>query len=366
MRTFDQISPAQLTSLLMMTIFPTIILMVPSDLLRVNGKDAGWVVIIATLWGVGIGWFSIAVYKKFPSQRITQIFVTVFGRWIGELFCLVYLGALMVILVAVFREFGEMAEWAFAFGDIPIELLMVMGGILSFYLSASGLEVIARTSQILLPGSIGIIAIILISATPWMNWSFLWPPFPEIRKEILISAITPSAFFTEGLIIGIFLPHIQLQDRIFRAIILGMLFNGIILFLITVGLLAFFGGSRGGNIIFPLLHLSKEIRYSTYLSHLQVLMVPFLVSVITIKLSVFLHAASLGCQDMFRLKGYRFIALGLTVFSIVVASVLFDNPIDLRKFIIRYFGHLAAPILLILTLCAYFFAMQFYKRRAKT
>lgn len=364
MRTFDQIGPAQLTSLLIMTIFPTIILMVPSDLL-LNGKDAGWVAIIATLWGMGIGWLSVALFKKFPSQRITQTFSSVFGRWVGGIFCLAYLGALMVALIAIFREFAEMTKWAFAYGDIPIELLLVMGGILAFNLSASGMEVIARISQILLPGSVGIIAVILIAAVPWMNWKFLWPPFPEMEKDLLLSVINPAAFFTEGLIMVIVFPHVQVREQIFRAILLGMFIVGILLLFTMIGLLAFFGGTRGGNIIFPLLHLSKEIRYSTFISHLQVLMVPFLVSAIAIKLAIFLHVASLGCQDLFRLKDYRLIALGLTVTSIVLASILFDNPIDLRIFIIRYFAHMAAPVLLILTLVPYWFAMLFGKRSGK-
>lgn len=339
MRTFDQIGPAQLTSLLIITIFPTIILMVPSDLLRVNGKDIGWVAIIATLWGIGV-----------------------FGRWIGGVFCLAYLGALMVALIAIFREFAEMAKWAFAFGDIPVELFLVMGGILSFFLSASGIEVIARTSQILLPGSVGIIVVIMIAAVPWMNWKFLWPPLPQIEKELLFSAITPAAFFTEGLIMGIVFPHVRLRDRIFRAMLLGMFIIGIIFLVTMIGLLAFLGGARGGAIIFPLLHLSKEIRYGMFINHLQVLMVPFLVSAIAIKIAIFLHAAAVGCQDLFRLKSYRWFALGLTVARIVLASILFDNPIDLRNFIIRYFFHMAAPVLLILTLILYLFAMLFGKK----
>lgn len=70
-------------------------------------------------------------------------------------------------------------------------------------------------------------------------------------------------------------------------------------------------------------------------------------------------------SGLFRLKDYRLIAFGLTVTSIVLASILFDIPIDLRIFIIRYFAHLAAPVLLILTLVPYWFAMMFKKRSGK-
>lgn len=113
-------------------------------------------------------------------------------------------------------------------------------------------------------------------------------PFPIVveiilmEKELLLTVINPAAFFTEGLIMGIVFPLCS-STRSNLSILLGMFIVGILLLFTMIGLLAFFGGTRGGNIILPLLHLSKEIRYSMFISHLQVLMVPFLVLAIAIK-----------------------------------------------------------------------------------
>lgn len=358
----DQIEPKQLTSLIIMTIFPTLILMSPSLLLRVNQKDAIWVLVLAILSGVLIARISVAIYHKFHAQRQTQTFFLAFGRWIGGVFCLLYLLVVLAMLVIVFREFAELSSWAFAYGDVPAEVFLVMGGILAFVMSVSGIEAIARICQLLLPVSILFILIILIAAAPWMNWRFLWPPIPKIEQKLFFMAAHPAAFFSEGFLMAMYFPQVRATlSQMSRAMVSGMVWTGSICIIVMIGLIAFFGGELGGNFTMPLLHLSKGIRFGTFISHLQVLMVPFLVSAISIKMAIVLHAISLGCQDFFKLQGYRLVAFILTMLSIIAASLVFDNPLDLIYYLTNYGTFVLFPTFVALNLLPCFF-MAIFRR----
>lgn len=357
---YDQIEPKQVTSMVIMTIFPTLILMNPSILLRVNQKDAVWVVLMSMAIGVLFARMSVAICKKFPKKRQSQIFFLAFGRLIGGLFCFIYLLVILGFLILIFREFAELSSWAFAFGDIPAEVFLLMGGILAFLMSVSGIEVIARICQLLLPVSFFAILIILIAAIPWMNWMFLWPPFPKINQNLFYMTIHPAAFFSEGFLMGMFYPNVKsTMIQLSKAMVNGMIWTGVIGLMVMIGLLAFFGGELGGNFTLPLLHLSKSIRYGTFISHLQILLVPFGVSVISIKMAIFLHAISLGCQDFFKLKNHRFVALILTFTSVIAASLLFDSPLDFIYYLTEYGVFILFPAFILLTLLPYFFVSIF-------
>lgn len=157
---------------------------------------------------------------------------------------------------------------------------------------------------------------------------------------------------------GMFYPNVRAtMMQISQAMVSGMVWTGAICLIFMIGLIAFFGGKLGGNFTFPLLHLSKGIRYGTFISHLQVLMVPFLVSAISIKMAIVLHTIALGCQDFFKLQSHRLAALVLAVISILAASLLFDNPLDLIHYLAKYGTFVLFPIFITLNLLLYFFVL---------
>lgn len=361
---YDQIDSKQVTALIIMTIFPTLILLNPSILLRVNGKDAPWVLLLAIFSGFLFARISVVIYRKFPAQRQTQTFFIAFGRWVGSVFCFIYLLVTLSLLVLIFREFAELASWAFSYSDIPVSILLIMGGILAFVMSVSGIEVIARMCQLFLPVSILVILVILIAAVPWMNWSFLSPPIPEINQDLFLMAVHPAVFFSEGLLIGMFFPHVQAKiTELSRAMVSGMVWTGGICLITLIGLVAFFGGKLGGDLTMPLLHLSKSIRYGTFISHMQVLLVPFLVSSISIKMAIVLHAISLGFQDLLKLQSHRMAALFFAIISIAAALMLFDNKADLSHYHTKYGTYVLFPAFVTLTILPYSFVTLFHRAR---
>ena len=361
---YDQIDSKQVTALIIMTIFPTLILLKPSILLRVNGKDAPWVLLLAIFSGFLFARISVVIYRKFPAQRQTQTFFIAFGRWVGSVFCFIYLLVTLSLLVLIFREFAELASWAFSYSDIPVSILLIMGGILAFVMSVSGIEVIARMCQLFLPVSILVILVILIAAVPWMNWSFLSPPIPEINQDLFLMAAHPALFFSEGLLIGMFFPHVQAKiTELSRAMVSGMVWTGGICLITLIGLVAFFGGKLGGDLTMPLLHLSKSIRYGTFISNMQVLLVPFLVSSISIKMAIVLHAISLGFQDLLKLQSHRMAALFFAIISIAAALMLFDNKADLSHYHTKYGTYVLFPAFVTLTILPYSFVTLFHRAR---
>lgn len=364
MQNKEHISPSQLFCVAVMAIYPTIILMVPSQLLKVNGDDAPWAALLAALTGAAFAWVSTSIHHKFPQYRITTTFVAVLGRWAGWLLCFIFLSIYFGAGIAIFREFGEMASWAFAFGDIPIGIFLIMGGINAFYLSYHGIEAIARLSQLMLPISVLAVFVMFVSAIPWMNWKFVLPPLPEMNNELLRMTLHPLAFFAEGFLLGTIYPYVQPAARVRRSMLYGTLMIGAIFTVTMISLTAYFGGTRGGNMTFPLLHLSKEIRYGIFLSHLQVIMVPFLVSVICIKQAIFVYTVSLGFRDLFRLKDYRPLSLFITVIYTLLASLLFNNASDLWQFMSQYLIYKAFPILLAVTGILYIAVLLTKKNRS--
>jgi spore germination protein KB len=125
-----------------------------SSILFVSGMDAkqdAWIVVIISMCiGFALMWCYTALQRKFPQKNLAQIIINILGKKLGV--PLVFLYALFFLYSATrnFRDFGEVINTTFLI-KTPLFAILLLFMIAVLYVLFLGLEVLARTSEFLLP-----------------------------------------------------------------------------------------------------------------------------------------------------------------------------------------------------------------------
>ncbi|MEK3977494.1 GerAB/ArcD/ProY family transporter [Psychrobacillus sp. FSL K6-2836] len=102
----DKINSYQFLVLVILFTVGTSILIVPSALVAVAKQD-GW---IAAILGTGIGIVIVWVFTKislwFPNITFVQLIETLFGKWIGKAFSLIFVCMVFLYTITILYHSG--------------------------------------------------------------------------------------------------------------------------------------------------------------------------------------------------------------------------------------------------------------------
>ena len=107
--------------------------------------------------GIPYGLMVLLLVEQYPHENLLQISETLFGKWIGKI-----IGVLYILITGYFgglliAQIGSIYQTSVMF-LVPISVFYLGALLLVFYLVRSGIEVLARFSEVIFP----VIAIALV------------------------------------------------------------------------------------------------------------------------------------------------------------------------------------------------------------
>jgi len=153
----ERISTSQLLCLMILYEIGTTILFA----LGIKAKQDAWIAIIIAMI---IGFLLILIYttiqKAYPNKHLGDIFLSVFGKWVGRVVILLYALYFSYFAATNFWEFGEIIVQLILLRT-PLEIVLLLVMIVMLYAAFLGIEVIARTSEIFFPYFLGSVVFVL-------------------------------------------------------------------------------------------------------------------------------------------------------------------------------------------------------------
>jgi spore germination protein KB len=336
-----EISTTQLIYLLLNHLIPTsLVFAVGVEI----GPDAWLAGLLGIAVSLGLALLYLKLANRFPGRTLIAINDTVWGPWLGKacsaVFFLFYFFVTFITINLTTRFQNEFLV------NTPPLVLSLMGTAVSFLMVGSGLEVIARCSQIvtnlfLIPFML-FVAVLLI---PEMQLPNLQPPFQTPFPLVLRAALRVGAFsFGTGFAYLMIFPltrerkFSQIYPAIVKTFAVGAGYHTLVITSMTLTL-----GPTAGYFIFPSLHATRLINIGEVFTRMEVLPGALIWIWNILHQTMFAYNLTTAAGELFRLKSHRTLYLPLWILLSLFSIHSFASSIDDVEFAMRVYQWLIFP-----------------------
>lgn len=305
----ERISTHQFLTLGAAVLLGTTFLPIATLVTGAGGRDGWMAVLPAYVVGIPYGLMVLSLFEQYPQQNLLQISEKFFGKWIGKTIGFIYIlisayygGLLLSALGLIYNQ---------SIMPLTSHSVFYLGGLLLiFYLVSSGIEVLARFSEVIFPLIVIALVLNMGLSIQRVEQGELFPLLSEGLKPLFFGAVKVIPYpmhyilFLAGLLT--FLPTgklelSQMKKGVWRTVILvGILNTLVVLIQILV-----FGPVETIRLVFGLLVLGKLVEISRTLTGVESLFLGIWLGAIVIKCAAFFFMAIWGMETAFKLKGLK-------------------------------------------------------------
>lgn len=314
-----QISPRQLTFLIITLVISTADLFLPAFVAQEAKKDSWISAILATVFTVLVTWVLLKLYKQHEGKTLIQIIMELTGKPIGTILGLIYVFFFFQSAFGVVMGMVIMMNTAFL-PLTPSWVLIIVTILVSMYAVSKDIEVIARINEILLPLGIGAFALLMLVNVKDIDLTFFLPILNEGVIPPLQGALIILGIFCEIVVVMQLIPYTGRADKLNRAVYSGVIISG--------------GSILGGTLVYalfgpltevflmPALEFARIASFGEYIQNLDILVMAIWITGIYVKIIVFYYAGTSALTQVFKLKGYKALVLpaGILLTSLSLAT----------------------------------------------
>mgnify|MGYP001180659576 CR=1 FL=1 len=326
-----KISPVQMSLMMNPTISATAVLLVPAITAQ-HAKQDLW---LSPIWAAPIGFLAIFIAyrlnKIYPNESIIEysghIIGKIPGKMIGLLFLLFYLHVGGIVI----QEYGQFVVGTFL-QRTPIHVVMISMILVSAFAVNGGIEVIARTSQIILPVVFLFYLLIIIMLLPDIDVQQIAPFMGQGITPSIKGAAVPSGWFSEFMLITFLLPFISDKKKGMKWGMISVASVMIILSLMNLITYMIFGPLTE-TFTYPVINAVRYISIADFLEHVESVVMAIWVAGTFIKITIFYYAVTIGTAQWLKLSDYRPIVLPIGFLMVVFGLWSAPNLSKLQSFL---------------------------------
>lgn len=300
-------------------------LQAPGMLIMIAGRDA-WLSVIG-------GWFFdvllALVYAymgiRFAGQNFVQYSITILGKYLGRLFGIIFPLFFLVVCILLLSALTHLIKTVIL-PKTPFWVVLLVCFILSAYAARSGIEAIARVSQLMGPFFIlFIITIVLISLSA-IDINLLKPQFEEGIYPFLTGAPFILSFFGICIIMAMFIPICNRPENgflaKFTAVSMGAFFVG----MAVVVTISVFGLEYAQRIYSPVYQIT---RITTIRG--EAIWMLIVIGAGIIASAMMIWAFSLGLSQVLGLSAYKPLVAPAALICFMISLIFFQSNIELMN-----------------------------------
>jgi spore germination protein KB len=269
----------------------------------------------------------IWLVKLYPGQTLVGILKEAFGKYLGGLLSLLYIGYFIHLGSLILNNFVEFSVVTL-YPETPAWFIAICYILPAVYILLNGFEILARLSELLVPFLPMLVGFLFIILLPRYAINNLFPFLERGIKPVLSSALTTLSFpFGEVVVFLMIFPLLNKQDELVKDSYTALVIVGVILFLITSRDLLTLGPDRFNRSVFPPLVSTRLI------PNLDITLSPIIAINLMvgggIKGTICFYAAAEGIKQVFNLEDYKAVVFPLAVLIMILALWTFDNIVEM-------------------------------------
>ncbi|WP_027086799.1 GerAB/ArcD/ProY family transporter [Cohnella panacarvi] len=327
---YQQITAFQATILLVHTITPTAMLVIPSIAIETADQNA-WMSILAA-WACGIGFILMysritrdnpgVPFLKFIEERLGRAVSVI----VGILLAHYYFSTLSVII----RELIDFLSDAV----LMRTPLLVIGGVavaVAAYSAIHGLEVVARVGILVFGVSGFLFFLHILLLVDHLHFKYL-APIGEVSVNHIAGGSLPAiGWFSESSVLLLMAPYVSRQAAIRTIGLWGMSLSAMFLLITVIVAILVFGPSLPGMLAYPTAAVAETIDYD-FVERMDVLFIFSWMATVYLKICVFFFGTVHCFRTVFRAKHRKpfYVAFGLL--ALLTALYTWESNVKLSEY----------------------------------
>ncbi|QEK11521.1 GerAB/ArcD/ProY family transporter [Crassaminicella thermophila] len=315
---------------IIMTIFPygsaVLFFLVPET------KHDAWIAMaLYSLGGIILQLLYTILYYKYPEDTLVTYLPKIYGKVLGNILGIIYIGYFAYIGARVLRDFLELIKIT-GLEYTPMLAIGVFFTIIVIYAVYNGIENISNTAQSFF------IIIIFMPVFVWMliilsgdifRINNLKPILQNGIMEVVKKGWPLITFpYGETIVFTMIYPFVLERNKIRKTAILSIFFEGIILSFNTILLISTLGVEEASRSICPLFQVVQRINIRETITRLDVIFVLILVIGGFYKISIFMYASVLGVLQMTKIKSVKFLSYVFGILILYLSQIMAENYIE--------------------------------------
>lgn len=304
-------------------------------------KQDAW---IFTLMGMSCSVILMFIYTSlatyYPGDSLIQMIPKLVGKFIAYPIVILYILHFIYSAARGYRELGELIVTTIL-TDTPMFFVVFSFMLLMIYCLKGGIEIFGRMSELLFP--IYIISLVLIwlllFSVEQFNLDHLLPIFGNGAQPVL-KEVFPNGInfpFGETIVILMFIPFLKTQQKIRRIGITIILIGGLLLTINTVLMIAVLGPELYSRDVYKLLATTQMVSVADFLERFDILVILLMVSGVFFKVGGFTFAATVAISQLFKLKQYRSVTIGVTPVILFLSFVSATSYVEHLEIGFKYY-----------------------------
>lgn len=297
----------QLFNIIFFLIFPTALLYLPSFSVGAALQGVWISILIASIGGIFLSFLLLSIYKRNPDKNLLKIIESVFGKYIGKTIGILLALSIFHITGVVIREFGLFLKTTILL-QTPLPVLLFIIVFVSACMVRSGLEVIARMADFMIPIVLMSLLIILILLIPSVKLLQLTPFLEAGWGGILKGSLPPLTWFSEIYVVSLLFPFVKQRSQLNKAVYGSMFLIGFLLLIATLFTISVFGIHMTARVKFPLFE-AASLAHSFFLEQLDVFLVSIWIIGVFMKTAICFFATIYSLGQVAEVKSYKSLVL---------------------------------------------------------
>ncbi|MFZ5596159.1 MAG: GerAB/ArcD/ProY family transporter [Bacillota bacterium] len=333
-----RISCIQTIYLLTNLVGATAVMYLPALVAKTAGRDFWLVPVLSMLPGLYIVLVVTSLGKRFPGRNIFQCLQDILGKWPGKIMLFLYLLFFFHTNGLIITEFSGLMS-STVMPNTPQLIFSVLVLLVCAQAVWGGLEVLARTFEILAVVIISFLILVLFLAVDDINIQNLFPVMERGVAPVIKASLAPVAWQGEVVLLGAFLPYLSNPDRGFRCAAASVVALMFILMSNAILVTTVMSAPIVAGTTYPTYEMIRyiggmELRYDA-------IIIAYWFAGLFGKISLFYYSTVLCGAQLMGLRNYR--PLVIPFGAVLAAASMYQvrNSVQLAKYIAGVWPYIA-------------------------
>jgi len=316
-------------------------------------QDAGIAIFLSVCMAFPIFFIYARLLQLFPNKNLFDIIEQVFGKFIGKIMIVLFSWYFFHLGALVLRNITEFVQIV-SFPETPQFFVAFCIGILLIYMIYSGLEVLGRFIEFILPIILVVIISTIAISLGKSNVTNLKPMLYNGWQPILKTSFLLLTFpFAETIIFTTIFDSLPAKTNPYKIYFLSLLMGGFLLLVIALRNILVLGTSNIFNHYFPTYSAVLVISIGKFLERIEIIVSIVFILSSFVKTNLFLLGASIGFSKIFHFDDYRQITAPLCFLMLMLSFILYHSVMEIFEWLEIYpyyaiFFQVILPVLLLI------------------
>ncbi len=306
----------------------TTILIVPATITNEAKQDAWIAAIMGVILSLLLVKLFITLGKRTPTLTFIEANDKILGRFFGKFTSISFI--LLPFLTA-----GELLYFMGTFmntevmPETPTMAFAFLFSIIIIYAAFLGIEVFARSAEILFPIFILIFIFFVICVSPSVHLENLQPIMEAPAKSLFLSIIQFMSVFSFPLVVllMIFPSIVNVHQSAQKGFYIGTILGGIVLIAIITLCILVLSPANTAARTFPSYSLAQKISIGNFLQRIEIIMAAMWIISIYIKTFMYFYASVIGIAQICKINNHRPLIFPLGMIILGLSQIVHPNII---------------------------------------